>query len=200
MLRYRRNQPLDGVMPVQVIEDAAEHVTVFLCEGTGYKGPATREGRPLGREIPFLERERLIQGVCDKTWTGNNVLMLQHPEDAYAIWLFWNAADWSFVGYYVNFQAPLARTAVGFDTLDYLLDIVVAPDLSWRWKDEDEFSEARAAGILSPDVCEAALAPSTRAIADIDAKNWPFDGSLIDWRSDPDWTIPTLPDNWNEGF
>lgn len=200
VLRYRRNQPADVVFPVRVIEDRPECLQVFLTEGTTYKGQATKDGRSLGREIPFLERERLIQGVCDKTWARNHSLMVQRPNVAYAVWLFWNASDWSFAGYYVNLQAPLERTTVGFDTADHLLDIVVAPDLTWEWKDEDEFAEARVAGILSPDVCEAALAASERAIADIDARNWPFDGSLVNWRPDPDWTIPVLPYNWNEGF
>lgn len=200
VLRYRRHQPVDIVFPVRVIEDTPERVSVFLCEGTGYKGQATKDGRPLGREVPFLERECLIQGVCDKTWSGNHVLMVQQPEESYAVWFFWNASDWSFIGYYVNLQASLERIIVGFDTLDYLLDIVVDPDQTWRWKDEDEFSEARVAGILSPDVCEAALAASERAIVDIESGHWPFDGSLVGWRPDPNWTIPLLPDNWNEGF
>ena len=200
VLRYRRNQPVDVIFPVRVIEDASERVSLFLSEGAIFKGQATKDGHPLGREIPFLERERLMQGVCDKTWTGNHSLMVQQPEESYAVWLFWNAFDWSFAGYYVNLQAPLVRTTVGFDTADHLLDIVVAPDLTWEWKDEDEFAEARAAGILSPDVCEAAIAASERAIVDITTKHWPFDGSLIDWRPDPNWPIPLLPNNWNEGF
>ena len=33
----------------------------------------------------------------------------------------------------------MARTPIGFDYLDRLLDIEIAPDLSrWKWKDEDE--------------------------------------------------------------
>ncbi len=200
VLRYRRNRPADVIFPVRVIEDAPERVSLFLSEGAIFKGQATKDGRPLGREIPFLERERLIQGVCDKTWTRNQSLLMQQPKRAFAVWLFWNASDWMFAGYYVNLQAPLVRTTVGFDTADYLLDIMVDPDLSWRWKDEDEFEDARAAGILTPDVCEATLAAATRAIADIEARHWPFDGSLIDWRPDPSWPIPVLPENWNEGF
>jgi hypothetical protein len=39
--------------------------------------------------------------------------------------------------WYVNFQRPMRRTAIGFDTFDLLLDLVIAPDLSrWDWKDE----------------------------------------------------------------
>lgn len=62
VLRYRRNQPVDVVFPVRVIEDRDDLLSVFLGEGTRYKGQATKDGRPLGREIPFLERERLIEG------------------------------------------------------------------------------------------------------------------------------------------
>jgi predicted RNA-binding protein associated with RNAse of E/G family len=126
--------------------------------------------------------------------------MVQQPKRAFAVWLFWDATDWSFAGYYVNLQAPLVSTSVGFDTADHLLDIVVAPELAWEWKDEDEFEEALAHGVLSMEIAAEARDAAERAVADIDARNWPFDSSLIDWRPDPNWRIPVLPDNWNEGF
>jgi len=200
VLRYRRNQPADVIFPVRVIEDRPECLQVFLVDGTVYKGQATRDGRPLGREIPFLERERLIQGVCDKTWFGNHVLMLQQPEAAFAVWLFWDAANLAFVGYYVNLQAPLVRTAVGFDTADLLLDIVVAPDLTWHWKDRDEFDEALEHGLIGDGTAAMAQEAAVQAIADIASCVWPFDGFLVDWRPDRNWPIPMMPANWNEGF
>jgi len=199
VLRYRRNQPADVVFPVRVIEDRQDLLSVSLSEGTTYKGQA-RGGRPLGRETPFLERERLIDGVCDKIWHGTHVLMLQQPEEAYAVWLFWDATDWSFTGYYINLQTPLARTSVGFDTADLLLDIQVAPDLTWSWKDEDEFEEALDHGILTEGTASMARDAALRAIADVEARRWPFDGSLVGWRPNPSWLVPAMPPNWDEEF
>ncbi|MGB3306243.1 MAG: DUF402 domain-containing protein [Thermomicrobiales bacterium] len=198
VLRFRRNQPADVVFAVLVIEDNPDLLSVFLSEGTRYKGQATKDGRPLGREIPFLEREPLIAGVCDKTWYGTNVLMIQRPHEAFAVWLFWDAVDWSFTGYYVNLQASLVRTRVGFDTADLLLDIQVAPDLSWQWKDQDEFEEALDHGILTEGTASIARDAASHAIAEIEARRWPFDGSLLDWRPNPSWPIPLVPDKWSE--
>lgn len=126
--------------------------------------------------------------------------MLQQPEEAHAIWLFWDATDWSFIGYYINLQTPLVRTSVGFDTADLLLDIQVAPDLSWHWKDEDEFEAALDHGILTDGTATMARDAASRAIADLEAQRWPFDGSLLDWRPDPTWPNSAIPPHWDEGF
>ncbi len=67
-----------------------------------------------------------------------------HPRDgAYSVWLFF-APGGEFRSWYVNLEEPGTRwddgVAAGIDTIDYDLDIVVAPDRSWHWKDEDEFA------------------------------------------------------------
>jgi predicted RNA-binding protein associated with RNAse of E/G family len=100
----------------------------------------------------------------------------------------------------VNIQARLKRTAIGFDTADYLLDMVIDPDLAWEWKDEDEFAEAREAGILEPDVLDAVRAEGERTIADLRARRWPFDTGLESWRPDPGWGVPVLPGGWEKGL
>lgn len=38
--------------------------------------------------------------------------------------------------WYINFQRPYVRTAMGVETFDLLVDIVVRPDLTWTWKGE----------------------------------------------------------------
>ena len=72
------------------------------------------------------------------------VLMLHPPGAAYSVWLFCEP-DGAFRGWYVNLEQPRGplgrRRVAGVDTVDYDLDIVVAPDRRWRWKDEDEFAE-----------------------------------------------------------
>ena len=46
--------------------------------------------------------------------------------------LFWRDPDWELRNWYGNIQAPLKRTAIGFDTADYLLDVWIDPDLPGR--------------------------------------------------------------------
>jgi hypothetical protein len=37
---------------------------------------------------------------------------------------------------HVNFQEPVRRTTLGFDTVDLVLDLVVAADGTWRADDQ----------------------------------------------------------------
>ncbi|MFB9833832.1 DUF402 domain-containing protein [Actinoallomurus acaciae] len=52
-------------------------------------------------------------------------------------------------GWYVDFVRPCRRTAIGIDTFDLLVDLVVTADLSaYRWKDEDEYLQDRRPGLI----------------------------------------------------
>jgi predicted RNA-binding protein associated with RNAse of E/G family len=54
--------------------------------------------------------------------------------------------------WYVNFQRPLRRTSIGFDTFDFFLDLLVEPDVSaWSWKDQHEYEHARRLGVVTED-------------------------------------------------
>jgi hypothetical protein len=100
-------------------------------------------------------------------------------------------ASWRFVGWYVNLQAPLQATGLGFDTCDLALDVEVAPDGIWAWKDEDDFAEAQALGVLDRAAAAAVRGEGERVIAE---RPWPT--GWESWRPDPAWTFPPLPDDW----
>jgi hypothetical protein len=199
-VRYRRNQPADVVMPVRVVADTPDHVALYTMPGTVLKGQANVDGRKLTRDTPFLERERQIGGLADFTWGGNHVLQLIRPGEARSTWLLWSEHAWTWRGYYVNLQAPLRRTSTGFDTADYLLDLVITPDLSWSWKDQDEVDEARKHGIVALEILDRMEIEGERAIRDIKARAWPFDAGYESWRPDPAWGIPVLPEGWDAGL
>jgi hypothetical protein len=55
------------------------------------------------------------------------------------VWRFFRQGE--FAGWYVNLETPARRHADGVDTTDLVLDVVVAPDRTWVWKDEDEMAE-----------------------------------------------------------
>lgn len=199
VLRWRRNHPADVVMPVRVVVDCPEYVALFTAAGTVI-GQATADGRKLTRETPFLERESKIGGLADFTWTGNRVLQFIKPGEARSTWMMWSEIDWSFGGWYVNLQAPIQRTAIGFDTADYLLDLEVTPDLKWSWKDRDEVEEAREHGLVLPQILDRMQIEGERAIRDIEMRSWPFDAGYERWRPDPSWEIPALPQGWDSGL
>ena len=78
---------------------------------------------------------------------------------------------------------------IGYDTFDEKLDLIVRPDGSVEWKDEDELEQAAALGLVD---AEAVRAEAARVL-----EEWPFPTGWEDWRPDPDWPIPQLPDGWD---
>ena len=87
----------------------------------------------------------------------------------------------------------------GVDVVDQDLDVVVRPDRSWQWKDEDEFTER----LAFPDHYwvtdeKAVRAEGARVIALAEAGEFPFDGTWCDFVPPADWTSPTeLPPGWD---
>jgi hypothetical protein len=200
LVRFIRNRPADLILPVTMVHDGDDHLAYFTAVGTPMKGQATAAGQALTRATPFIERERSIGGLADFNWRTNHALVVTRPDWMSAISLFWNASTGEFVGYYGNIQAPLVRTSRGFDSADYLLDVVIDPDLTPHWKDEDEWEEARQHGLLSISLLDAVRAEGERIMAMAARHEWPFDGSLVAWRPDPEWAVPQLPPDWDEGL
>ena len=200
LLRFLRNQPGDLIAPVTVVQDGDDHIALYLAVGTSLKGQAMRDGTKITRAMPFVEREALIGGFADFTWSTNHVLMLHQSGGMNSIWLLWRDPGWEFAGYYGNIQAPLKRTYLGFDTADYLLDVSIDPDLSWRWKDEDEWELAREHGLVDADLLDEVRREGERIITEVEGRAWPFDTGFETWRPDPAWPIPHLPANWDDGL
>jgi hypothetical protein len=126
------------------------------------------------------------------------VLWLARPGAAHAIGLFWQGPERQFLGWYGNLQAPLERTAIGFDSADHALDVKIAPDRTWSWKDEDEFESVQERGVITPAEAVAIRAEGERVIAAVEANHWPFDAGWEQWRPNPAWPIPLIPDGWDQ--
>ena len=118
------------------------------------------------------------------------------PDRAYSVW--WFFTDVAFTGWYVNLEDPYVRWVgpgcAGVDTSDRALDLVVEPDRTWQWKDDEEF----VARTGHPLYWTAAQAEQIRAtgrdvISLIEAGTFPFDGTWCDFRPDSTWTVPGLP-------
>ncbi len=124
------------------------------------------------------------------------MLRLTMPGDAHSVLLFWNERG-QFVSWYIDLETQTSRALLGFDSMDQMLDIVVAPDLSWwRWKDEDELEEGLMRGIYSPEQARQIRAEGDRALARLLAREPPLDEPWEHWRPDPSWVPPKLIDGW----
>ena len=146
----------------------------------------------LWRTAPGQPRE-LVEG----DWR-RDTLRLMFPGKPYSIWLFWEGEPRAFTTYYVNFEEPFRRTPVGFDTNDHTLDIVVAPDLKWAWKDRDDFAGLIASGHFSAEFGEAVEEAARGVLALVESAAPPFDGSWCEWDCPPTWELPALHPRWRE--
>jgi len=136
--------------------------------------------------------------LVDGAWSGMDVLMLVPPGAAHAVYAMWESGHATFLGWYVNLQEPLRRTPIGFDTMDHWLDVVMSPDRSeWKWKDEDEFSEAVTVGVLSADEARAIRAEGQRVICQAQAGLAPFCDGWETWTPPTGWSVPVLRLGWD---
>lgn len=192
VLRYVWRGRLFAVRPLVVVEDAHDQQMFCVFAGTRWKAPARPNGSLL--RIPE-EAWRLV----DRLWAGSTILSFAWPDEPYAILLSWEQATDAFEGFYVNLQAPLHRTGVGFDTMDHLLDALIEPDRSsWRWKDEDELAEAVGRGAFTAEEARGFYEAGGRGVRRVLDGLPPFDRDWSGWEPDPSWRLPDFPSGWDD--
>lgn len=199
--QFQRDHLLSRVWLGRVAADDEHGLWLWVETGNPFYDIGAADGRCF-REVPFAEWGRTAKTLHKLTWKGHNVLMFHPREQANSVWFFFRP-DGEFHAWYVNLERPVTRwndgTLAGVDTVDYDLDLVVDPDRSWRWKDEDEF----AYHLAHPEVYWVADPAPVRTEGEriaklIEVGEFPFDGTRTDFRPDPSWTVPaTMPDGWD---
>lgn len=191
VLRYITRQEQPGMSwPARIVEDRDDLLALFIPDGAitkQWRGVRDSMGQPVSREL------------VDIPWR-RDTLRLMYPGHDYSIWLSWRreAGERLFHGYYINVEEPFRRTSIGVDTNDHTLDVVVLPDLTWAWKDEDQLAERAANGVYVPEFASRIRATAEQALELLEARRSPFDGTWVEWAPDPSWELPVLLDNWNE--
>jgi hypothetical protein len=170
--------------PVRVVEDAGERVAVYLAEGTRFLFPPG--GWPFDGEHPWAGRGG---------WEGHGLLVTHRWGDAHAIWHFWEGDDRRFAGWYVNLQAPFERDGRTFRTQDHELDLWVTADGSWRWKDAEKLEEWVERGRFTREESSEIRAEGERVL-----EAWPFPTGWETWAPDPEWEVPTMPVDGQDGL
>ena len=182
-----------ATIPVTVVADEPNLLALYLAPGTMHRWLVVGPGMPLPRVIPPADFHAMAKQYVVVEWEPSPILLVTRPGQAHAVHHNWSRPDWRFQRWYVNLQDPVERHDWGFRTTDEFLDIVVQPDRSWRWKNEDELAEAAAVGRISASRARAVRQEGERVVTDIVAGRPPFDGVWRDWRPDPAWPIPSLP-------
>lgn len=181
------------VKPVTVVEDSEARLVLWLPLGTPTKQPVLLNHEPGSPRRWHDGQWRLV----DSTWRLGESLILVHPDELRATWLTW-LPEGTFAGWYVNLQSELRHTRLGFDLTDYQLDIVVRPDRTWQWKDEDEYAIAVEAGTISRELAEKVREEASRTVRAIETNGRPFSEGWENWRPQESLPRPMLTPGWDD--
>jgi hypothetical protein len=179
-----------------VVRDDADGLLLWIDADAEALTVTRLDGRPT-RKLPYAEELRLPLIHTPTIWSElGGALVLTPPASPWSVLHFYDRAG-AFTGWYVNLEQPAARWWGGVDVLDHALDILVAPDRTWRWKDEDELADHTGIPGLWDEVGAAQIrAAGERAVALVEAGAFPFDGTFRDFR--PAWAPARMPWWWDQ--
>jgi predicted RNA-binding protein associated with RNAse of E/G family len=178
--------------PCRVVEDDERLLALFIAAGSRYKAwPKCTAAQKLSMPRAALPPDEYV-------WR-RDTLRLMFPGRQHSVWLSWgnDGLSRTFRGYFVNMEEPFRRTPVGFDTQDHTLDIEVAPDLSWKWRDTEELAEHVRCRFYSADLASEVRNEGQRAIDDIVRGAHPCLDGWRSWQPDPQWQVPEVPAEWS---
>jgi len=179
-----------AAIPVTIVEDSAQLVSVYVRPGTEFAAPLCSRGEYLN---VMAGREWSLQLL---PWYGHH-LWTSVPGTPYSIWSLWSESNWKHQGWKINPELPLKRTSIGFDTTDHVIDAIIQRDLSrWDWKDEDEFAKAIELGLISSDDAIRIRQVTVQVANDALSQQGDRLHALANWRPPSNWTNPILAGNW----
>lgn len=183
-VRYVWRDTVFFAQPNVVVEDSEERLILFTPEGTVTQVSA----------IDF--RAGTIGKPAPHAWHTTYNLRIFESGKGTCISAMFLAKTGNFLCWYIDLIEPFRRMADGVVTWDLSLDIVVAPDFTWKMKDEDHFQWIQDLGWVSPERAKQMLRDKDEMIGRIERRDRPFNEDWPNWRPDPSWTIPVLPEDW----
>jgi predicted RNA-binding protein associated with RNAse of E/G family len=180
----------------RVLSDDHRGLALWLDIGAARTRRTTLDGTPT-RALPVRAELATATTLGPATWGPYRSLVLIPPGATHSVAWSWTA-DGTFIGWYVNLESPPVRWGGGIDVQDRALDIRVAPDRSWQWKDEDEFADRAGDPLFFDAATAGAIRAEGQRVADTAARGeFPFDGTWRDFRPDADWATAELPPWWD---
>lgn len=178
-----------------VVKDSMDEIILALLPGAeciapkGYLNGKTT----LKRRWDYINTEWTLEKF---SWQTNRLLILTEPGKYYSTIFFWDNQSNKFLCYYINFQLPIRRNRHGLDTLDLDLDLVINPDLTFEWKDEDDYQKGIETGIILPEWVEGIEHAKKEVLGRLASRGYPFDRSWLNWKPDVNWAPPKFPEIW----
>jgi hypothetical protein len=186
---------------VIVAKDTPKEVALYLMPGAECAAPSGYIHQKHGDHSGWKRWDDMLSNTWQMekfAWRTNRFLILLEPGKFYATLYIWEHASNVFQCYYINFQLPFTRNPLGFDTLDLELDLVIAPDYGWEWKDIAEYQHGIEKGILRPDWVQGIEQAQPEVFSRVDQRLYPLNGEWLNWQPDPRWAAPRLPAGWNK--
>jgi Protein of unknown function (DUF402) len=183
--------------PTIVIQDSLEEIVLALLRGTECMAEESYPQRKKdgNRRWNYKDKDWHLETY---TWQTNRLLSILDPGKYYSTMFFWDHDSNNFLCYYINFQLPFQRRPYGIDTLDLDLDLIISPDFSYEWKDVDDYQKAIEHEVIFPEWIEGIEVAKQEIFKKLEKSQYPFDGSWLNWLPDPNWSPPTLPENWDK--
>jgi len=170
--------------PVFIVEDTPEHLVSYIARGARFRFPEGPWPTPNGQH-PWLER--------GGSWSGEGCLMLQRPDDHYAVWHLWDGADRDFVCWYLNLQTAFVRSPNGYSTHDLELDVLVFADGSHIVKDDELLDDRVAEGRYSAELVDWIRSYGDQLTDRLRSEGPWWDRSWAQWTPPEHWVNPELP-------
>ncbi|MEU4118792.1 DUF402 domain-containing protein [Kitasatospora sp. NPDC028055] len=198
-----RRDVVDGriwtAMPYTVLADDGTTLTMTARPGTESLAPASWTASQRNDDV--AARRRGIDDLAAGSWQLDRwlwrdtvVVSRFTAGELYSVHRFLSPEGRP-LRWYVNFELPYRRTAIGIDTFDLFLDLVITPDLgSHSWKDEDEYAEARRLGVIDRATHRQVELARERALAQLGDRTGPFAPDPEAWALPPAGELPVLPD------
>lgn len=176
------------------LESTDDHVVLHLPVGSpGY----SRDGRRDGPRNGFLRPQNFAPTFSPVQWRLLDLVIVYRHGDGWSTWRWRDGGRWT-DGAYLNIERPWTQTAIGWDTEDLTLDVVVEPDGSVIYKDEDELAWASQMGVYSVKEAEAIRETGRQVFAHASGRAWPLDADWDQWI--PTGTgLPSLSPDWRGG-
>lgn len=178
--------------PCRVVEDRDGLLALFIAAGSPYKAGPKKTAAEKRRQLrPPLPPDEYV-------WRSDT-LRLMVPGRSHSVLMFWGqqAETRRLLKYFVNMEEPFRRTAVGFDTQDHTLDIEVTPELSWRWRDEQELANHVTEGFYTAALVAAARSEGEGVIEGIQRRDHVCMRGWAEWNPPPEWGVPPFVRDWD---
>jgi hypothetical protein len=188
--RNYRGPHVSWAQATTVVSDDDQGLVLWLPVGADFEFRLNPDGTML-RTAGTVE-EYGAAPLIRRNWRENSLLMWHPPGRAHSVWWFFREGRFRY--WYINLESPYTRGPDWIANVDHHLDVVVNPDRSWHWKDEEDLDDMTdVPGFWTAEQAAAIRAEGRRVIGIAETGAFPFDGTWCDFQPRPHWPTPRLP-------